>query len=209
MAADIRRAVDHAEHLIGALLILARTERGLSVHEEVDIAHPLDALDAADHGDREVHATLEPAVISGSPVLARRLIANLLDDATAADVPGGMIWIRTETKLARRQLTPSARARVRRSTPSGSSSRSSESTTGVTRRASAWDSPSWRPSPRFTVEPRPPQPRPDGGLSVVVKKFVQRLARRRDQHGPVNPTRGASAGLGRVRSCPTSATLTD
>ena len=38
MAADIRAAVDHAEHLIGALLILARNERGLTVHEEVDLA---------------------------------------------------------------------------------------------------------------------------------------------------------------------------
>ena len=33
MAADIRAAVDHAEHLIGALLILARNERGLTVHD--------------------------------------------------------------------------------------------------------------------------------------------------------------------------------
>ena len=38
MATDIRASVDHAEHLIGALLILARNERGLTVHEEVDLA---------------------------------------------------------------------------------------------------------------------------------------------------------------------------
>jgi hypothetical protein len=38
MAADIRVAVDHGEHLIGALLILARNERGLTVREETDLA---------------------------------------------------------------------------------------------------------------------------------------------------------------------------
>jgi hypothetical protein len=48
MAADIRAAVDHAEHLIGALLILARNERGLTVHEEVDLATVAeDVLDSA------------------------------------------------------------------------------------------------------------------------------------------------------------------
>jgi signal transduction histidine kinase len=106
MAADIRRAVDHVEHLIGALLILARTERGLSVHEEVDMATVAeDALDAADHGDRQVHATLEPAVMSGDPVLAEHLIANLLDNATRYNLPGGTIWIRTETEAGAALLT--------------------------------------------------------------------------------------------------------
>ncbi len=48
MAADIRAAVDHAEHLIGALLILARNERGLTVREEVDLATAAeDVLDTA------------------------------------------------------------------------------------------------------------------------------------------------------------------
>ena len=48
MAADIRAAVDHAEHLISALLILARNERGLTVREQVDLATAAeDILDAA------------------------------------------------------------------------------------------------------------------------------------------------------------------
>src|SRR5260370_11926398 len=63
--------VDHAEHLIGALLILARNERGLTVREEVDLATAAeDVLDTADVGDRRVHATPEPPAISGDPVLA-------------------------------------------------------------------------------------------------------------------------------------------
>jgi signal transduction histidine kinase len=48
MAADIRTAVDHAERLIGALLILARNDRGLTVHEEIDLATVAeDVLDTA------------------------------------------------------------------------------------------------------------------------------------------------------------------
>jgi signal transduction histidine kinase len=106
MAADIRDAVDHAEHLIAALLILARNERGLSVHEQLDLATVAeDVLDGADHGDRQVHATLEPAVISGDPVLAEHLIANLLDNAARYNVPGGIIWIGTRTQGGTARLT--------------------------------------------------------------------------------------------------------
>src|SRR6478735_5964499 len=63
MASDIGAAVDHAENLIGALLMLARNERGLTVREETDLATAAeDVLDTAALGDRRVHATLEAAV---------------------------------------------------------------------------------------------------------------------------------------------------
>ncbi len=106
MAADIRAAVDHAEHLIGALLILARNERGLTVHEEVDLATVAeDVLDTAGLGDRRVHATLEPAVVSGDPVLVERLVANLLDNAVRYNAPAGDIWISSHTIGGRGELT--------------------------------------------------------------------------------------------------------
>ena len=106
MAADIRAAVDHAEHLIGALLILARNERGLTVHDEVDLATVTeDVLDTADPGDRRVHAMLEPAVISGDPVLAERLIANLVDNAARYNAASGDIWISTRTAAGSSELT--------------------------------------------------------------------------------------------------------
>jgi signal transduction histidine kinase len=106
MAADIRAAVDHAEHLIGALLILARNERGLTVHQEVDLATVAeDVLDTAGLSDRQVHATLEPAVISGDPVLAERLIANLVDNAVRYNLAAGDIWISTRTGAENSQLT--------------------------------------------------------------------------------------------------------
>jgi signal transduction histidine kinase len=106
MAADIRAAVDHGEHLIGALLILARNERGLTVREEVDLATVAeDVIETADVGDRRLHATLEPAVISGDPVLAERLIANLVDNAARYNLAGGEIWISTRTAAGRGELT--------------------------------------------------------------------------------------------------------
>ena len=96
MAADIRAEVEHAEHLIAALLILARNERGLTVREEVDLATVAeDVLDTARLDGRRVHAALEPAVISGDPVLAEHLIANLVENAIRYNHPAGDIWITT------------------------------------------------------------------------------------------------------------------
>jgi signal transduction histidine kinase len=105
MGADIRAAVDHAEHLIGALLLLARSESGLRVREEVDLATAAeDVLDTAELGDRRVHARLEPAVISGDPVLAERLIANLVDNAVRYNAAAGDIWVTTRTRAGSSQL---------------------------------------------------------------------------------------------------------
>jgi signal transduction histidine kinase len=106
MGADIRIAVDHAEQLISTLLILARNERGLTVHEDVDLATVAeDVLDTAALGDRQVHTTLAPAVISGDPVLVERLIANLLDNADRYNATGGEIWISTRTAAGNSQMT--------------------------------------------------------------------------------------------------------
>ena len=106
MATDIRAAVDHAEHLIGALLILARSERMLAVAEEIDLATVTeDVLDDAHLGNRRVHATLGPAVISGDPVLAERLVANLVDNAIRYSADGGDIWIGTQTVDGSSRLT--------------------------------------------------------------------------------------------------------
>jgi signal transduction histidine kinase len=106
MAADIRAAVDHAEHLIGALLLLARNERGLNVREETDLATAAEeVLDNAGLGGRRVHATLEPAIIYGDPVLAERLIANLVDNAVRYNHAGGDVWVSSHTTAGSSQLT--------------------------------------------------------------------------------------------------------
>jgi signal transduction histidine kinase len=108
MAADIRGAVDHAEHLIGALLILARNERGLTVREKVDLATVAeDVLDVFDRlGGPRVHALLGPAVISGDPVLAERLVANLVDNAIRYNLAvGGEVWVSTRAVAGGSELT--------------------------------------------------------------------------------------------------------
>jgi len=106
MAADIRTAVDHAEHLISALLILARNERGLTVREEVDLATVAeDVLDSTEIGDRRVHASLQPAAVSGDPVLAERLVANLIENAVEYNTATGDIWISTQTTAGNSRIT--------------------------------------------------------------------------------------------------------
>jgi signal transduction histidine kinase len=106
MAADVRALTGHAEHLIGALLMLARNERGLTVREQTDLAAVAeDVLDTAALDDRRVHPTLDPAVITGDPVLAERLIANLVDNAVRYNTAAGDIWITTRTVAGSSQLT--------------------------------------------------------------------------------------------------------
>jgi signal transduction histidine kinase len=105
MATDVRVAVDHAEQLIGALLILARSERGLAEREEVDLATVAeDVLDAAALSGLRLHATLKPAVIAGDPMLAERLIANLVDNAVRYNAADGDIWVSTRTAEGSSQL---------------------------------------------------------------------------------------------------------
>ncbi len=106
MAADIRGAVDRAEQLCSALLILARNDRGLTIRERVDLATVAeDALDSTNLDGREVHSGLESVVITGDPVLAERLIANLLDNAARYNSDSGDIWITTEVASANARLT--------------------------------------------------------------------------------------------------------
>jgi signal transduction histidine kinase len=105
MATDIRTAVDRAERLIAALLLLARNQRGLSVREAVDLATVAeDVLDTAGFGDRRVRASLEPAVISGDPMLVERLIGNLVDNAVRYNTAAGDIWIETRTAAGNSQM---------------------------------------------------------------------------------------------------------
>jgi signal transduction histidine kinase len=94
----IADAGHHADRLINALLTLARNERGLTVHEPVDLSTVAEnAVDSTDLGDRRLHASLEPARTSGDPVLLERLVANLVDNAVRHDVPGGDLWLTTAT----------------------------------------------------------------------------------------------------------------
>jgi hypothetical protein len=63
-----------------------------------------DVLDAAGLGDRRVHARLETAVISGDPVLAEHLIANLVDNAVRYNHAAGDIWVSTRAMAGSSRL---------------------------------------------------------------------------------------------------------
>jgi signal transduction histidine kinase len=98
MGQDVRATVDHAERLIDALLTLARSDRGLTACEPVDLATVAeDVLDASDRGGRRLHASLQPAATSGDPVLLERLAANLVDNALRYNAPSGDLWLTTGT----------------------------------------------------------------------------------------------------------------
>ncbi|WP_433435897.1 sensor histidine kinase [Nonomuraea sp. CA-141351] len=102
MAHDVRDAVDNAEALVEALLTLARNERGLTVHEDVDLATVAeDVLDSVDLLDRQPHTSLQPAITSGDPLLLERLVANLVDNAVRYNHSGGDVWVTTCTVKGR------------------------------------------------------------------------------------------------------------
>lgn len=66
-----------------------------------------DVLDVLDRpGGPRVHASLEAAVISGDPVLAGHLIANLIDNAIRYNLAdGGEVWISTREVAGRSELS--------------------------------------------------------------------------------------------------------
>jgi signal transduction histidine kinase len=105
------------ERLIGALLTLARGQRGLERREPVDLAKL--AARAAGQGDGTGTATaatpgdvssvngiltpvrvdldLAPAIATGDGRLLERLVGNLIDNAVRHNVPGGWVSVRTCT----------------------------------------------------------------------------------------------------------------
>jgi signal transduction histidine kinase len=87
---------EQQERLIDALLVLARSQRGLDRRAPFDLAGlvaetaaqlPLDGL--------RLERELRPATAVGDPNLARRLVANVLDNAVRHNVPGGWLAVRT------------------------------------------------------------------------------------------------------------------
>jgi signal transduction histidine kinase len=99
MGLEIRRAVDHAEHLIEALLTLARADRQLTRAEPIDLATVAeDALDTARLGDLTLETELQPAPVRGDPILIERLVMNLVDNAIRYNTPAGTIHLVTASQ---------------------------------------------------------------------------------------------------------------
>ena len=99
MANEIRSAVDHANVVIEALLVLARNEHGPRATEIVDLATIAeDALDGQVTDDVAIKTDLREAQVRGDAVLLQLLAANLIDNAERYNNPGGRIEISTGTE---------------------------------------------------------------------------------------------------------------
>jgi signal transduction histidine kinase len=96
MAERVRAATRRHEHLIASLLTLARSERGLEHHDDVDLAETLrGALTAIAPNARarglRLTSRLRPSPVRGDRALLERLAANLLDNAVRHNTPDG--WV--------------------------------------------------------------------------------------------------------------------
>ncbi|WP_106396635.1 sensor histidine kinase [Actinocorallia populi] len=96
--------------LLESLLTLTTGERGLDRKEPVDLADRAERallparLEAERRGLR-LDARLAAAPVSGDPELVERLVANLLDNAVAYNVPDGRVRITTGTRDGRALVT--------------------------------------------------------------------------------------------------------
>ena len=109
-SASLRRAHERVlaseqnlEQLIDALLALTRGQAGLERRERSDLAvvatRALQSQGSeAERLGLDVEATLDPAPTAGDPRLLERLIANLIDNATRHNNPGGRVEITTGTR---------------------------------------------------------------------------------------------------------------
>jgi signal transduction histidine kinase len=96
----VRKALDQSEAMIDVLLTLARSDRGLTAYELVDLeAAAQDAIDQVDTPSREsnivIDADLSPSPTLGDRVLLERLVANLLDNAIHYNLAGGSVTVVT------------------------------------------------------------------------------------------------------------------
>ncbi|WP_207943006.1 HAMP domain-containing sensor histidine kinase [Actinomadura sp. KC345] len=93
---------DQQGRLLESLLTLAISERGLDGRVSVDLAAITEGVLAARPGASadgpRLYPRIEPAATDGDPALLERLVANLVDNATRYNVPGGSIDVATGSR---------------------------------------------------------------------------------------------------------------
>jgi signal transduction histidine kinase len=110
MGQELIASGEQQEQLIEALLTLATSARGLEQHEPFDLSEITADVLLGPHPeiarlglDVQTTITLAPAI--GDPRLAKRLVANLFDNALRHNVTGGHINIATRTESRHAILT--------------------------------------------------------------------------------------------------------
>jgi signal transduction histidine kinase len=110
MSHELIAAGEQQEQLIEALLTLATSARGLERREPFDLSQVtadvlLSPHPEIDQRGLDVQTTITPAPVAGDPRLARRLIANLIDNALRHNATGGHVTIETRTESGHAILT--------------------------------------------------------------------------------------------------------
>jgi signal transduction histidine kinase len=91
-------AGEQQERLIGALLTLARSQRGLEQRAPVDLRElTADVVQAVPSNGVHIETTLGAASTSGDPAMVERLVANLVENAVRYNEPDG--WVTAWTGL--------------------------------------------------------------------------------------------------------------
>jgi signal transduction histidine kinase len=106
----VREALGQSEAIIDGLLTLARSDRGVTARELVDLeAAAQDAIDetsaCARASDVVIEADLSAAPTLGDRVLVERVVANLVDNAVRYNVTAGSVQVETGTDQGQSYLS--------------------------------------------------------------------------------------------------------
>jgi signal transduction histidine kinase len=117
VSAELLASNAEQERLIDALLTLASSEGDPGHHEPVDLAPLVSTClaTAAPESGRlslDVRADVRPAILDGDPVLVRRLVSNLIENAVRHNVPGGHIQVTTGTSGGRAVVSVTSSGQV-------------------------------------------------------------------------------------------------
>jgi len=99
--AELMVVSEQQARLLDSLLVLATSERGLDRRADIDLSTTAGDVLKAARPEVVVEADLRPAPVTGDPALIERLIANLVDNATSYNVPGGRLAVTTGVEAGR------------------------------------------------------------------------------------------------------------
>ncbi|MFI6324094.1 ATP-binding protein [Nonomuraea sp. NPDC050556] len=91
---ELLTVVDGNERLIEGLLLLAGSAQGLDAWEEVKLDAVVADVVAGVITETPIFTDLEPAVVSGDPILLRHLVNNLVANAVTYNRPDGRVDVR-------------------------------------------------------------------------------------------------------------------